>query len=86
MVKNFSIKRSSYPPNKYLFFKQKNNEEIAEIYSNYYKIKFVGLRFFTIYGEWGRPDMLILKFISSIRKKKIFFLNNFEIILEILLI
>ena len=76
--KNFPLKENQviHPTNTYSLSK-KNNEEIAEIYSNYYKIKFVGLRFFTIYGEWGRPDMLILKFISSIRRKKRFYLNNF---------
>ena len=76
--RTFPLKENQaiHPTNTYSLSK-KNNEEIAEIYSNYYNIKFVGLRFFTIYGEWGRPDMLILKFISSIRKKKTFFLNNF---------
>ena len=64
------------PKNIYSLSK-KNNEEIAEIYSNYYKMKFVGLRFFTIYGEWGRPDMLILKYIIAIIKKKTFYLNNY---------
>ena len=64
------------PKNIYSLSK-KNNEEIAEIYSNYYKMKFIGLRFFTIYGEWGRPDMLILKYIIAIIKKKTFYLNNY---------
>ena len=36
-----------------------------------------GIRFFTIYGEWGRPDMFINKLIFSNLKKKTFFLNNF---------
>ena len=40
-------------------------------------MKFIGLRFFTIYGEWGRPDMLILKYISCIQNKKTFYLNNY---------
>ena len=69
-------KNSASPKNIYSLSK-KNNEEIAEIYSKYYKIKFIGLRFFTIYGEWGRPDMLILKYILSTRNKKVFYLNNF---------
>ena len=41
------------PKNIYSLSK-KNNEEIAEIYSNYYNMKFIGLRFFTIYGEVGK--------------------------------
>ena len=52
------------------------NEELSEIYSKYMKTKFIGLRFFTIYGEWGRPDMFIIKFLNSIYKKKFFYLNN----------
>ena len=56
---------------------KKNNEEIAEIYSLLYKINFIGLRFFTVFGEYGRPDMFILKFLNSFKKKKPFFLYNF---------
>ena len=52
------------PKNIYSLSK-KNNEDMAKIYSAYYGIKFVGLRFFTIYGEWGRPDMLILKIFTA---------------------
>ena len=76
--KIFPLKESEKinPKNIYSLSK-KNNEEIAEIYSNYYNMKFIGLRFFTIYGEWGRPDMLILKYIIAIIKKKTFYLNNY---------
>ena len=41
------------------------NENTAELYSSLYGINFVGLRFFTIFGEWGRPDMLIYKLFKS---------------------
>ena len=34
------------------------------------------LRFLTVYGEWGRPDMFIMKFIHSAKNKKLFLLNN----------
>ena len=52
------------------------NEKIAQTYSKISNIKFIGLRFFTIYGEFGRPDMFLFKmFKSSITKKK-FYLNN----------
>ena len=53
------------------------NENLASIYSNIYNLNFVGLRLFTVYGEWGRPDMLILKYIIAIIKKKTFYLNNY---------
>ena len=56
---------------------KKFNEELAEIYSNYYDINFIGLRFFTVYGEWGRPDMLISKYIEASIKNKYFYLNNY---------
>jgi len=71
-----SEKQNINPKNIYSLSK-KSNEEIAEIFSNYYKIEFIGLRLFTIYGEWGRPDMLIIKYIIAAIKKNKFYLNNF---------
>ena len=64
------------PKNIYSLSK-KNNEDVAQIYSNYYNINFVGLRLFTIYGDWGRPDMLIIKYITAAVKNKKFYLNNY---------
>ena len=52
---------------------KKFNEELAINFANYYKLKLVGLRFFTVFGEWGRPDMFIIKYINAFFKKKIFF-------------
>jgi len=52
------------------------NEELSEIFSRYNKAKFIGLRFFTVYGEWGRPDMFIIKLLNSIYNGKLFVLNN----------
>ena len=56
---------------------KKQNEDMAKIYSNLYNLKIVGLRLFTVYGEWGRPDMFILKFLDALHKKSQFKLNNF---------
>ena len=57
---------------------KKNNEEIAEIFLQNTTIKSSGLRFFTVFGEWGRPDMLVFKYLQSIfNKKKKFYLNNY---------
>ena len=77
-TKIFPIKENAKtnPKNIYSLSK-KNNEEIADIYSYYYNIQFVGLRFFSVYGEWGRPDMLILKYILKCVNKDIFYLNNY---------
>ena len=65
------------PKNIYALSK-KINEEMAEIFSKQYNISFIGLRFFTVYGEWGRPDMFLIKYLtSSYNYKTKFYLNNF---------
>ena len=56
---------------------KKSNEELCEFYNRYYGLKSVGLRFFTVYGEWGRPDMMMIKYISAFFSNKKFILNNF---------
>ena len=56
---------------------KKFNEDLATVYKNFYKINLAGLRFFTVYGEWGRPDMFYYKVIDSAFKKKSLYLNNF---------
>ena len=42
------------------------NELMAHSYSHLFNIKVTGLRFFTVYGPWGRPDMALFKFTKSI--------------------
>ncbi len=49
-----------------------SNELIAHAYSNLYDLHSTGLRYFTVYGPWGRPDMAIYKFTEKIE-------NNTEI-------
>ncbi len=56
---------------------KKFNEELSSFYSKNYNQRIIGLRFFTVYGPWGRPDMLILKLLDIIKNNKIFTLNNF---------
>jgi len=75
---NFPLneKEKIFPKNMYGLSK-KVNEEISFIFNKYYNVKLTGLRFFTVYGEWGRPDMMMIKFISSYYKNKIFKLYNF---------
>lgn len=52
---------------------KKLNEIIVSQLTNYnYKMKIRGLRFFTVYGPWGRPDMLYFKLISSALHGKVF--------------
>jgi UDP-glucuronate 4-epimerase len=45
---------------------KKANELMAHSYSHLYRLPVTGLRFFTIYGPWGRPDMAIFLFTKSI--------------------
>lgn len=47
---------------------KKSNELMAHCYSHVYNLPTTGLRFFTVYGPWGRTDMALYKFVSSIVK------------------
>ena len=47
-----------------------SNEVMAYSYSNIYKLSITGLRFFTVYGPWGRPDMAPMIFSKNIFEKK----------------
>tara|TARA_B100000212_G_scaffold342049_1_gene327352 strand:+ start:120 stop:1145 length:1026 start_codon:yes stop_codon:yes gene_type:complete len=49
---------------------KKANELMAHSYSHLYKISCTGMRFFTVYGPWGRPDMAPILFTKSILDKK----------------
>jgi len=49
---------------------KKTNEEIAHVYHHLYGINCTGLRFFTCYGSWGRPDMAYFLFVENILKEK----------------
>ncbi len=45
---------------------KKANELQANVYSSMFGLNMVGLRFFTVYGPWGRPDMALFKFTKNI--------------------
>ena len=49
---------------------KKSNELMAHSYSYLYQIPTTGLRFFTVYGPWGRPDMALFKFTKAILEEK----------------
>tara|TARA_Y100001954_G_C15802297_1_gene600778 strand:+ start:1674 stop:2705 length:1032 start_codon:yes stop_codon:yes gene_type:complete len=49
---------------------KKSNELIAYTYSHLYSIETIGLRFFTVYGPWGRPDMAMFLFTDAIINNK----------------
>ena len=46
------------------------NENLANVFYNNYKVKSLGMRFFTVYGPYGRPDMAVFKFTENILKSK----------------
>ncbi len=52
-------------------------ELISKVYNHIYKIKFIGIRFFSVYGPWGRPDMFYFKFLQNIKLKKQINIYNF---------
>ena len=60
---------TSHPLSLYAATK-KSNEELAHSYSYMYGLPSTGLRFFTVYGPWGRPDMALFKFTKSILENK----------------
>ncbi len=49
---------------------KKSNELIAHTYSHLYNLNTTGLRFFTVYGPWGRPDMAMYIFTDKIKNEK----------------
>lgn len=63
------------PANLYAATK-KSNELIAFSYHNLYGISATGLRFFTVYGPWGRPDMAYFSFTKAIVEGKRIYLYN----------
>ena len=77
----FSEKQSVDHPVSLYAATKKSNELIAHSYSHLYNIPSTGLRFFTVYGPWGRPDMALFLFTKSIlQNKPIKVFNNGEMI------
>ena len=71
--------RENYPtssPNSFYAATKKANEVMAYAYSHIYKMKTTGLRFFTVYGPYGRPDMALFKFTKAITENKYLELFN----------
>ncbi|RXK00091.1 NAD-dependent epimerase [Arcobacter sp. CECT 8986] len=60
---------------------KKSNELMAHTYSHLYGISTTGLRFFTVYGPWGRPDMALFLFTkAALENRKINVFNNGEML------
>jgi UDP-glucuronate 4-epimerase len=62
----FNINANTDSPVSLYAATKKANELIAHAYSNIYKLKTIGLRFFTVYGAYGRPDMAYYSFTKDI--------------------
>jgi UDP-glucuronate 4-epimerase len=56
---------------------KKSNELMAHTYSHLYNVPTTGLRFFTVYGPWGRPDMALFLFTKAILDGKLIDVFNF---------
>jgi UDP-glucuronate 4-epimerase len=61
----FETDRADHPLSLYAATK-KSTEEMAHAYSHLFAIPTTMLRFFTVYGPWGRPDMALFKFVAAI--------------------
>jgi len=66
----FSEEDTTDQPSNFYGATKKSNELIATSYHNLYKIPVTGLRFFTVYGPWGRPDMAYFNFTKLISESQ----------------
>ncbi|HYX35070.1 MAG TPA: NAD-dependent epimerase [Oligoflexus sp.] len=73
----FSVKDNVDHPASLYAATKKSNELMAHAYSHLFKIPTTGLRFFTVYGPWGRPDMAYFLFAKAILEKKPINIFNF---------
>jgi UDP-glucuronate 4-epimerase len=62
----FSVHQNVDHPLSFYAATKKANELMAHTYSHLYALPTTGLRFFTVYGPWGRPDMALFKFTKAI--------------------
>jgi len=75
--KKFPIKENFSKNQKNLYAITKDfNEKLAQLYFDNFKLKLVGLRFFTVYGAWGRPDMIYFKYLNSLKFNRSITLYN----------
>ncbi|EKN71123.1 NAD-dependent epimerase [Schinkia azotoformans] len=73
----FSIEdRVDYPVSIYAATK-KANELMAYTYSHLYNLPATGMRFFTVYGPWGRPDMALFTFADAIINQRPIYVYNY---------
>ena len=73
----FSEKHSASHPISIYAASKRSNELMAHVYSSLFNLPTTGLRFFTVYGPWGRPDMSLFKFIHLNSQNKKIDLYNY---------
>jgi UDP-glucuronate 4-epimerase len=73
----FSVRDNANHPISFYAATKKANEAMAHAYSHLYRLPATGLRFFTVYGPWGRPDMMMYIFASAIMAGRPIRLFNF---------
>ena len=73
----FSVRDNADHPISFYAATKKANEAMAHAYSHLYRLPATGLRFFTVYGPWGRPDMMMYIFASAIMAGRPIRLFNF---------
>jgi UDP-glucuronate 4-epimerase len=66
----FSVQHSVDHPVSLYAATKKSNEMMAHAYSHLYGLPITGLRFFTVYGPWGRPDMALFSFTKAILEER----------------
>ncbi len=66
----FSVEQNVDHPISLYAATKKSNELLAHAYSHLYRLPTTGLRFFTVYGPWGRPDMAVFLFTKAILSGK----------------
>lgn len=73
----FSVHKTVDHPVSLYAASKKSNELMAHTYSHLFGIPTIGLRFFTVYGPWGRPDMALFLFTKAILERKAIEVFNF---------
>ena len=76
-TKPFSVHDNVDHPLSLYAASKKSNELMAHTYSNLFELSTTGLRFFTVYGPWGRPDMALFKFTKAIMNEEIIDVYNY---------
>ena len=66
----FSVKDIADHPIQFYAATKRSNEILAHSYSYLYKLPVTLIRFFTVYGPLGRPDMALFKFVNLVNKNK----------------